>query len=70
MDEVTDLRLVEAARRGEADAFGELAPRHQKQAFAVAMHLIGDPAEAEDLTQEAFIIGLRGACPRRRSDPI
>src|SRR5215510_5948307 len=59
MDEATDVRLVEAARRGEADAFGELVRRHQKQAFAVALSLIGDPAEAEDLTQEAFIRASR-----------
>jgi RNA polymerase sigma factor (sigma-70 family) len=59
MDEVTDVGLVEAARRGEADAFGELVRRHQKQAFAVALSLIGDPAEAEDLTQEAFIRAAR-----------
>src|SRR5262245_11520275 len=59
MEEATDVRLVEAARRGETDAFGELVRRHQKQAFAVALSIIGDPAEAEDLTQEAFIRASR-----------
>src|SRR5262245_15691660 len=59
MRELTDAELVEAARQGEAGAFGELVRRYQKQAFAVALSLIGDPSEAEDLAQEAFIRASR-----------
>jgi RNA polymerase sigma-70 factor, ECF subfamily len=59
MCDLTDAELVEAARKGEAGAFGELARRHQKQVFAVTLSLINDVAEAEDLTQESFIRAFR-----------
>lgn len=59
MHDTTDAELVEAARQGEASAFGELVRRHQKQVFAVALSLVGDAAEAEDLTQETFIRASR-----------
>ena len=54
-----DTELVEAARCGDAGALGELVRRHQRYVFAVALSLVGDPAEAEDLAQEAFIRALR-----------
>src|SRR5437016_5026744 len=59
MRDTTDAELVEAARQGEARAFGELVRRHQKQVFAVALSLVGDAAEAEDLAQETFIRASR-----------
>lgn len=59
MTERTDTELIKAVRQGEANAFGELVRRYQKQAFAVAVSLIGDATEAEDLTQEAFIRASR-----------
>jgi len=59
MRERTDTELIEAARQGEINAFGELVRRYQKQAFAVAVSLVSDAAEAEDLTQEAFIRASR-----------
>src|SRR5579885_195812 len=55
----TDSDLVVAARSGEAVAFGELVRKHQRQSFAIALSVINDPAEAEDLTQEAFIRAFR-----------
>ena len=57
--EVTDAELVGAARRGDAGALGELVGRHQKQVFAVALSLLGDAAEAEDMAQETFIRASR-----------
>ena len=57
--EVTDAELVGAARRGDAGALGELVRRHQKQVFAVALSLLGDAAEAEDMAQETFIRASR-----------
>ena len=53
MDE--DAALVGRARSGDAGAFGELVRRHQRSARAVAVSLVGDWAEAEDLAQDAFV---------------
>jgi len=56
---VEDARLVEQARNGDGDAFGELVRRHQAAVVAVAWSLLGDAAEAEDLAQETFVRALR-----------
>jgi RNA polymerase sigma-70 factor (ECF subfamily) len=43
------------ARRGDPDAYGELVRRYQTAVFNVCYRLMGERAEAEDATQEAFI---------------
>src|SRR5690606_13791257 len=57
--ERSDADLVEAARAGDADAFGALVRRHQAGARALAASLLGDDAEAEDAAQDAFVRALR-----------
>jgi len=54
-----DSDLVQLARCGNHDAFGALVKRHQRSALALARSLVFDDAEAEDLTQEAFLRALR-----------
>src|SRR5687767_16011267 len=67
----TDRELVEAARGGDADAFGALVRRHQKRIFRLASHLLRSAAEAEDVTQETFVRAY-GALARfdGRSEPF
>ena len=48
-------RLVDRARNGDADAYGELVTIHQAAAFRVAFLLTGSAADAEDAAQEAFV---------------
>ena len=55
----SDAELVAAARAGDARAFGALVARHQQAACAVACAASGDPASAEDLAQEAFVVAWR-----------
>jgi RNA polymerase sigma-70 factor (ECF subfamily) len=43
------------ARRGNHDAFGELAHRCQASVFNVCYRLMGELREAEDMTQESFM---------------
>lgn len=50
--------LVARARRGEASAFDQLVRRHLRAAFAVALAVLGRPADADDLAQDAFVIAL------------
>lgn len=47
-------KVVEAAQRGDVDAFGELAVRFQDMAVALALGSLGDLAGAQDCAQEAF----------------
>jgi RNA polymerase sigma-70 factor (ECF subfamily) len=67
----TDRELVEAARAGDAEAFGALVRRHQKRIFRLASHLLRSGAEAEDVTQETFVRAY-GALARfdGRSEPF
>lgn len=53
--EPSEESAVRRARQGEAGAFEELYRRHVGRIFALCMRLSGDPARAEELTQEAFV---------------
>jgi RNA polymerase sigma-70 factor (ECF subfamily) len=55
MTKPTDRDLVDRARDGNAQAFGELVRRHQQRIHRLAVHMLRDRAEAEDVTQETFI---------------
>ena len=48
-------KLVEAARRGDAEAFKQLVLKHQRKAYAVALGMVHDPDEARDICQDAFL---------------
>jgi RNA polymerase sigma-70 factor (ECF subfamily) len=50
-----DATLVARARGGDAAAAGELLSRHQRLAYTTALRLLGTPAEAEDVAQEALV---------------
>ena len=51
--------LVDQARRGSAEARDELVRRHYREVALVAIAIVNDPTEAEDLSQEAFIRAFR-----------
>jgi len=53
--DAAEAALVERARQGDAEAFGDLVTMHQAAAFRVAYVLTGAPADAEDAAQEAFV---------------
>jgi RNA polymerase sigma-70 factor, ECF subfamily len=55
MSRKTDRELVEAAQKGDPDAFGVIVRRYQKRIYRLAVHLLRDAAEAEDVTQDAFV---------------
>jgi RNA polymerase sigma-70 factor (ECF subfamily) len=56
---VTDDRLLERAQRGDRDALDELCRREWRSIYALAYSALGNAAEAQDLTQEAFLRALR-----------
>jgi RNA polymerase sigma-70 factor (ECF subfamily) len=51
----TDRDLVDRARSGDPSAFGELVKRHHHRIHRLAVHMLRDRAEAEDVAQETFI---------------
>ncbi len=52
--------LIEAARRGDREAFGGLVEAHQDRLFRSACCLTRSAADAEDLAQETFVRAYRG----------
>jgi len=59
MDKRAEAALVEAARGGDAEAYGRLVAVCQRPLFAYALRLTADPHLAEDLCQEALLKGYR-----------
>ena len=47
--------LIEAARKGDIDSFNTLVLVYQHQVYNLAYRIMGEPAAAEDATQETFI---------------
>ncbi|MDP9224218.1 MAG: RNA polymerase sigma factor [Actinomycetota bacterium] len=50
-----DTRLLEQARTGDVDAYEELVRRYQQLAYRAAYVITRSSADAEDVTQEAFV---------------
>src|SRR5260370_28040037 len=50
-----DRQLVRRCQAGEEDAFRELMQRYRPRAVYLAAQILGDPHDAEDVVQEAFL---------------
>jgi len=62
-----DQALVQRVQAGDQQAFGVLVAKYQRKLMRLVMRLVRDPAEAEDVTQEAFIKAYR-ALPNFRGE--
>lgn len=62
-----DLLLVERVQSGDREAFGLLVVKYQRRLLRLVMRMVRDPAEAEDVAQEAFIKAYR-ALPNFRGE--
>ncbi len=60
-----DEALVRRAQRGDVEAFAGLVTQHERFVFNLALRALGDQAEAEDVSQEAFVRAWR-ALPQFR----
>lgn len=47
--------MLEKARRGDSGAFAQLVKCHQSRVYSVALRLLGNRQEAEDVLQETFL---------------
>lgn len=59
VDIAEESSLVRRARWGDGAAFETLYSRHARAVHALALRLTGDPAAAEDVTQDTFMQLLR-----------
>jgi len=66
-DRDADMALVERVQSGDREAFGLLVEKYQRRLLRLVMRLVRDPAEAEDVAQEAFIKAYR-ALPNFRGE--
>ena len=66
-DRDIDRELVARAQRGDKRAFELLVEKYQRRLARLLSRLVRDPAEVEDVTQEAFIKAYR-ALPAFRGD--
>jgi RNA polymerase sigma-70 factor (ECF subfamily) len=66
-DREVDQQLVLRAQRGDKRAFELLVMKYQRKLGRLLSRLVRDPAEVEDVTQEAFIKAYR-ALPSFRGD--
>ncbi len=46
---------IRRAQQGDSQAFEEIYRLHSRRVYALCLRMLGDPIEAEDLAQEAFL---------------
>jgi RNA polymerase sigma-70 factor (ECF subfamily) len=50
-----DAQLIARAQRGDEEAFAALFEAHKRRVYSLCLRMTSNTAEAEDLTQEAFL---------------
>ena len=53
--ELTEAAAIRLAQQGDAAAFERIYRLHSRRVYALCLRMVGNPAAAEDLTQEAFL---------------
>jgi RNA polymerase sigma-70 factor, ECF subfamily len=59
LPELTDADVVRLAQRGDGDAFERVYRLHSRKIYNLCLRMVGNPTEAEDLTQDVFLQLLR-----------
>jgi RNA polymerase sigma-70 factor, ECF subfamily len=57
--EFADKELVQAAKAGDRDAFRGLFERYNRRVFAVALGVLRNPTDAQDVVQDGFVKAYR-----------
>jgi RNA polymerase sigma-70 factor, ECF subfamily len=58
-EKLSEMDIVQRVREGDRTVFEHLYRAHSKRVYALCLRIIGNPIEAEDLTQEAFLLLFR-----------
>jgi RNA polymerase sigma-70 factor (ECF subfamily) len=54
-DKLSEAEAIEQAKQGDAEAFETLYNLHKRRVYSLCLRMTANAAEAEDLTQEAFM---------------
>ncbi|HEY6252937.1 MAG TPA: sigma-70 family RNA polymerase sigma factor [Candidatus Angelobacter sp.] len=54
-EDTTELALVQAAKKGDLEAFSQLVKRYDRNIFRIAQHITHNEEDAQDVVQEAFL---------------
>ncbi|MBZ5598626.1 MAG: sigma-70 family RNA polymerase sigma factor [Acidobacteriia bacterium] len=54
-DRLSEAEAIERAKQGEAESFEVLYHLHKRRVYSLCLRMTANTAEAEDLTQEAFL---------------
>ena len=54
-DEFNEAEAIDKAKQGDAEAFQALYDKHKRRVYSLCLRMTANTAEAEDLTQEAFL---------------
>lgn len=57
---MTEQELVARAKGGDTDAFAQLVEENQNRIYSLALRMVGNPEDAADLAQGAFLSAWRG----------
>lgn len=57
--DIDDRELVGRCRAGDTAAFGQLVERYQRAVYTMALRMLGNPEDAKDATQVAFVRAYR-----------
>lgn len=57
--DLSELEAIRRAQRGDADGFEHIYQSYCRRVYVLCLRMVGNTAEAEDLTQEAFLTVLR-----------
>jgi len=52
---ISEHEAIERAQKGDAESFEALYGLHKRRVYSLCLRMTGNTAEAEDLTQEAFL---------------
>ena len=52
---ITEAEAIERAKQGDQEAFEILYHLHKRRVYSLCLRMVSNPAQAEDLAQEAFL---------------
>jgi len=52
---ITEAEAIDRAKAGDSECFELLYGMHKRRVYSLCLRMVGNTAEAEDLTQEAFL---------------
>ena len=58
-EKLCEAEAIQRARNGDREVFEYLYRSHSRRVYAVCLRMVGNTTEAEDLTQETFLLLLR-----------